>query len=287
MADPIAFVTESNYLDEAVVNGTEYFYVVRAIDAIQSGPVSNEVDAIPATAEPDVALMHTASLWLNGQSLGDAGIAISAWNPDVGTYVPAQATAAAQPVVGVEGASKYAIYDGADDRLAVSVLGTDIFAHDRVSFYAYIYPSSSDARNTIIEWVQNGTENRVVCHVDYDGSFYFDYGSISGANNRALFATPAEWVKDQWHLVEFHLAPSGVEDDGIFECVIDGTVVYTETFDEHLNPGYTVLLTIGSGGAATLGGRISQWALFPLAHDEVTRDKIRVTLEAAHNGTLV
>lgn len=55
MADPIAFVTEPNYLDEGVVNGTEYFYVVRARDAAdQVGPVSNEASAIPAVITPEV-----------------------------------------------------------------------------------------------------------------------------------------------------------------------------------------------------------------------------------------
>lgn len=272
MADPIAFVTESAYLDTAVVNGTQYYYVVRAIDAIQPGPVSNEASAIPAL-DP-YASMDTATLWLDGQTLANVGDPIGAWSPSRGSHTPLQDTVAYRPVVGVEGSIKYASYDGADDRLVVaSVVGSDLFATNLFALYMYVRPNSTDTQNTLIEWVQQNS-NRVVIHPGLNGLFYFDHGDV-GSGGRVSFSTPTAWTLGVWHLVEFHRNGNAVE------CVIDGVTVFTGSMSDTLGLTLAGTLVIGSQGAASFGGDISQWALFPLGHDETQRQEIRDTIALA------
>lgn len=49
---PLATPTTSDYVDTAVVNGTTYYYVVRAVGMSGTSPASNEVSATPETNSP-------------------------------------------------------------------------------------------------------------------------------------------------------------------------------------------------------------------------------------------
>jgi fibronectin type 3 domain-containing protein len=69
--------TVTSYDDNAVSNGTQYFYVVRAVNAVGEGTASNEVTATPATAP---ATLPTAPLNLAAVAAKGKGISLS-WSP--------------------------------------------------------------------------------------------------------------------------------------------------------------------------------------------------------------
>jgi predicted phage tail protein len=54
-------VTATNFVDSPLTNGTTYYYTVAAVNAVATGPQSNEANATPHAIAPSVPLGLTAS----------------------------------------------------------------------------------------------------------------------------------------------------------------------------------------------------------------------------------
>jgi hypothetical protein len=156
-------------------------------------------------------------------------------------------------------------FDGADDVLLHSVLGTALFSADSNYVVAVMNQDSTQDNNTLLAWEENTVTNRILIYATVSNTFYWDSGS-QNAGGRMSVGQPAGW-DNAFHIPEFYRNGS----DG--EISVDGVSLATSAaLTDVLNPNFTKILYLGSTAASEfLKGDIAEILIYKAAPSAAER----------------
>lgn len=160
-------------------------------------------------------------------------------------------------------------FDGIDDRLSRTVLGTDILTAQAYSIFAVMMQDGTQAENGLIQWGFNGNDRMTLVPTQND-TIRFMGSRLHNPSGMTDVAQPAGW-DDNYHTLYAWLSSSSGEIN------VDGTTIHSfgNMWYDMTNTGSTLGLNIGSeNNGQRLKGDIAEIMMFKRAPSQGERDQI-------------
>ena len=160
-------------------------------------------------------------------------------------------------------------FDGNNDHLSRTVLGTDILTADAYSIFAVMMQDGTQVENGLIQWSNDGF-NRMTLVPTQNDTIRFMGSRLNDPSGYSEVAQPAGW-DDNYHTLYAWLSGSSGEIN------VDGTTIdsFTNMTYDMANTSATASLHIGrENGPQYLKGDIAEIMMFKRAPSQEERDKI-------------
>jgi|GEM_PF-2647792 len=200
-------LTSSSYVDNSVMDGTSYYYVVTTLDTdTDESSFSNEtsvdfyanLSAPYVDAGPDqVAIISASVTWTPAQltttawydasdsgTLTETGGAISQWDDKSGNGLNLQASASQEPINGTTtiNGTNAIDFDGNNDQMSTSSNPFGSAVSDALVIMVHKVNNDSDQGTIFTLTGSDASGSRWQSHAPYNGTAYFDCGGTGSAN---------------------------------------------------------------------------------------------------------
>ena len=132
------------------------------------------------------------------------------------------------------------LFDGGDELVASSVLGSNLFSSNSTSIFAVQFADSAKAQHATFAWNQ-GSSDRVILHAPWStDNVIFDYGDSTSNVGRLSQPVVPSTIEDNWHILNTN------KSSGVGDINVDGNQIISAAMTDTLNTALTADFHIGS-----------------------------------------